>query len=268
MNSRLILGLIGLAAISPCIFGQMILDYFQIEGGGEKSSSGMVLNTVVVVLGLLGLAMIILSLSGGTPRAVLDETRSRSVPKHFSEALSVLCILLAVGGGVVAINNEGQISVTGLVVGVLGVAGWVGFAILSKPTLRELAKGSIHHACLLGDVAEIDRHIESGVDINAPDETIYASPLHWMCLSGIPVEVARQQGGYIKEEKRLGVVLHLIANGADVNQQITDGKAAGATPLDLARECGENEVTELLEKHGAVSSGLSVGQLESEKPSA
>ena len=89
-----------------------------------------------------------------------------------------------------------------------------------------------------------------------------------MCLSGIPVEVARQQGGYIKEEKRLGVVLHLIANGADVNQQITDGKAAGATPLDLARECGENEVTELLEKHGAVSSGLSVGQLESEKPSA
>ena len=140
MNSRLILGLIGLAAISPCIFGQMILDYFQIEGGGEKSSSGMVLNTVVVVLGLLGLAMIILSFSGGTPRAVLDETRSRSVPKHFSEALSVLCILLAVGGGVVAINNEGQISVTGLVVCVLGVAGWVGFAILSKPTLRELAR--------------------------------------------------------------------------------------------------------------------------------
>ena len=122
--------------------------------------------------------------------------------------------------------------------------------------------------CLLGDVAEIDRHIESGVDIKAPDETIYASPLHWMCLSGIPVEVARQQGGYIKEEKRLGVVRHLIANGADVNQQITAGKAAGATPLDLARECGENEVTELLEKHGAVSSGLSIGQLESEKPSA
>ena len=135
-----------------------------------------------LILGLIGLAMIILSLSGGTPRAVLDETRSRSVPKHFSEALSVLCILLAVGGGVVAINNEWQISVTGLVVGVLGVAGWVGFAILSEPTLRELAKGSIHHACLLGDVAEIDRHIESGVDINAPDETIYASPLHWMCL--------------------------------------------------------------------------------------
>ena len=150
MNSRLILGLIGLVAISPCIFGQMILDYFQIEVDGEKSSSGMVLNTVVVVLGLLGLAMIILSLSGGTPRAVLDETRSRSVPKHFSEALSVLCILLAVGGGVVAINNEGQISVTGLVVCVLGVAGWVGFAILSKPTLRELVKGSIHHALSTG----------------------------------------------------------------------------------------------------------------------
>ena len=40
------------------------------------------------------------------------------------------------------------------------------------------------------------------------------------------------------------------------------------TPLDLARLNVENEVAELLEKHGAVSSGLSVGQLESEKPGA
>ena len=268
MNSRLILGLIGLAAISPCIFGQMILDYFQIEGVGEKSSSGMVLNTVVVVLGLLGLAMIILSLSGGTPRAVLAEIRSRSILKHFSEALSIFCILVAVAGGLIAMESEGKTSLIGLAAAVLGVVGWLGFKYISTPTARELAKVSLHHACLWGDVAEIDRHLESGVDINAPDETIYASPLHWICLSGIPVEVARQQGGYIKEEKRLEVVRHLIASGADVNQQITDGKAAGATPLDLARECGENEVAELLEKHGAVSSGLSVGQLESEKPSA
>ncbi|MDD9867057.1 MAG: hypothetical protein OXS32_11970 [Verrucomicrobiales bacterium] len=33
MNSRLVLGLVGLVAISPCIFGPLILDYFQIEGG-------------------------------------------------------------------------------------------------------------------------------------------------------------------------------------------------------------------------------------------
>ena len=269
MNSRLILGLIGLAAISPCIFGQMILDYFQIEGDGEKSSSGMVLNTVVVVLGLLGLAMIILSLSGGTPRAVLGEIRLRAILKNLSEALSFFCLLLAVGGGVVAINNEGQISVIGLVVGVLGVAGWVGFAILSKPTLRGLAKGSIHHACLLGDVVEIDRHLANGTDVNLRDQSLAcASPLHWMCLQESSITIDRHKGGYFLERTRLEVVKHLIANGADVNLRITKGEVAGMTPLDLARLNEENEVAELLEKHGAVSSGLSVGQLESEKPGA
>ena len=96
MNSRLVMGLIGLVAISPCVFGPLILDYFQIEGLDEESGSGKAVTAVVVVLGLLGLAMIILSLSGGTPRAVLDEIRLRSFPKHFSKALSVLCILLAV----------------------------------------------------------------------------------------------------------------------------------------------------------------------------
>ena len=139
MNSRLVLGLIGLVAISPCVFGPLILDYFQIEGLDEESGSGKAVTAVVVVLGLLGLAMIILSLSGGTPRAVLDEIRLRSFPKHFSRALSVLCILLAVGGGLVALNSEGQTSLIGLVVGVLAVAGWIGFAFLSKPTLRELS---------------------------------------------------------------------------------------------------------------------------------
>ena len=172
MNSRLVLGLVGLVAISPCIFGPLILDYFQIEGGDEESGSGKALTAVVVILGLLGLAMIILSWSGGTLRAVLDEIRSRSILKHFSEALSVLCILIAVGGGFVALNSEGQTSLIGLVVGVLAVAGWIGFAFLSKPTLREFAKGSIHHACLLGDVAEIDRHLANGTDVNSLDESL------------------------------------------------------------------------------------------------
>ena len=269
MNSRLVLGLVGLVAISPCIFGPLILDYFQIEGGDEESGSGKAVTAVVVVLGLLGLAMIILSLSGGTPRAVLDEIRSRSVPKHFSEALSVLCILLAVSGGLVALNSEGQTSLIGLVVGVLAVAGWIGFAFLSKPTLRELAKGSIHHACLLGDVVEIDRHLANGTDVNLRDESLAcASPLHWMCLQESSITIDRHKGGYFLERTRLEVVKHLIANGADLNLRITKGEVAGMTPLDLARLNEENEVAELLEQHGGVSSGLSIGQLEYEKPSA
>ena len=213
--------------------------------------------------------MIILSLSGRTPRAVLDEIRSRSILKHLSEALSIFCVLLAVGGGLVAMKNEGQISVIGLVVGVLGGAGWFGFAILSKPTLRELAKGSIHHACLLGGVAEIDRHLANGTDVNSPDELLAcASPLHWMCLQESSITIARYKGGYFLEGTRLEIVRHLIAKGADVNLKLTKAEFAGMTPLDLARLNEENEVAVLLEKQGAVSSGLSVGQLESEKPSA
>ena len=269
INSRLVLGLLGLVILSPCIFGPLILDYFQIEGVDEESGSGKAVTAVVVVLGLLGLAMIILSLSGGTPRAVLDEIRSRSVPKHFSEALSVLCILLAVSGGLVALNSEGQTSLIGLVVGVLAVAGWIGFGFLSKPTLRELAKGSIHHVCLLGDVVEIDRHLANGTDVNLRDESLAcASPLHWMCLQESSITIDRHKGGYFLERTRLEVVKHLIANGADLNLRITKGEVAGMTPLDLARLNEENEVAELLEQHGGVSSGLSIGQLEYEKPSA
>ena len=269
MNSRLVLGLLGLVILSPCIFGPLILDYFQIEGVDEESGSGKAVTAVVVVLGLLGLAMIILSLGGGTPRAVLDEIRSRSVPKHFSEALSVLCILLAVGGGFVALNSEGQTSLIGLVVGVLAVAGWIGFGFLSKPTLRELAKGSIHHACLLGDVAEIYRHLANGTDVNSLDESLAcASPLHWMCLQERSITIDRYKGGYFLEGTRLEIVRHLIANGADVNLKLTKGECAGMTPLDLARLNEENEVADLLEQHGGVSSGLSIGQLESEKPGA
>ncbi|MGB1726289.1 MAG: hypothetical protein ACPHJZ_08205, partial [Limisphaerales bacterium] len=148
-------------------------------------------------------------------------------------------------------------------------AGWIGFAFLSKPTLRELAKGSIHHACLLGDVVEIDRHLANGTDVNLRDESLaYASPLHWMCLQESSITIDRHKGGYFLERTRLEVVKHLIANGADVNLRITKGEVAGMTPLDLARLNEENEVAELLEQHGGVSSGLSIGQLEYEKPSA
>ena len=150
-------------------------------------------------------------------------------------------------------ESKGKTSMIGLAAAALGVVGWLGFNYISTPTARELAKVSLHHACLWGMLPRSIDISRCGVDINAFDETIHASPLHWMCLSGIPVEVSRQQGGYIKEEKRLEVVRHLIANGADMNQQITDGKSAGSTPLDLARECGENEVTELLEQHGALT---------------
>jgi len=167
------------------------------------------------------------------------------------------------------LNFEGQTSLIGLVVGVLAVAGWIGFAFLSKPTLRELAKGSIHHACLLEDVVEIDRHLANGTDVNLRDKSLAcASPLHWMCLQESSITIDRLKGGYFLERTRLEFVKHLIANGADVNLRITKGEVAGMTPLDLTRLNVENEVAELLEKHGAVSSGLSVGQLESEKPGA
>ena len=192
MNNRLVLALLGLLSMSSCILVSVIAEFFQVKNSG-------LLNIVFFLFGVAGLAMIIISLVGGTPRAVLDEIRSRSILKNFYEALSILCNIVAVAGSLIAMESEGKTSLIGLAAAALGVEG-LGFKYISTPTARELAKVSLHHACLW---AEIDRHLERGVDINAPDETIHASPLHWMCLSGIPVEVARQQGGYIKEEKRL-----------------------------------------------------------------
>jgi hypothetical protein len=61
---------------------------------------------------------------------------------------------------------------------------------------------------------------------------------------------------------------YIIANGVDVNRQITDGKAAGVTPLDLARGCGEDEVTEMLEQHGALTKEKLAGQPNPEKSRA
>jgi len=177
MNNRLVLALLGLLSMSSCILVSVIAEFFQVENSG-------LLNIVFFLFGVAGLAMIIVFLVGGTPRSVLDEIRSRSILKHFSEALSILCIIVAVAGSLIAMESECKTSLIGLAAAALGVEGWLGFKYISTPTARELAKVSLHHACLCGDVAEIDRHLERGVDINAPDETIHASPLHWMCLSG------------------------------------------------------------------------------------
>ena len=95
-------------------------------------------------------------------------------------------------------ESKGKTSMIGLAAAALGVVGWLGFNYISTPTARELAKVSLHHACLWGMLPRSIDISRCGVDINAFDETIHASPLHWMCLSGIPVEVSRQQGGYIK----------------------------------------------------------------------
>ncbi len=89
-----------------------------------------------------------------------------------------------------------------------------------------------------------------------------------MCLQESSITIDRHKGGYFLEGTRLEIVEHLIANGADVNLRIKKGEVAGMTPLDLARLNEENEVADLLEKHGAVSSELSAEQLESEKGGA
>ena len=153
MNNRLVLALLGLLSMSSCILVSVIAEFFQVKNSG-------LLNIVFFLFGVAGLAMIIISLVGGTPRAVLDEIRSRSILKHFSEALSILCILVAVAGSLIAMESEGKTSMIGLAAAALGVEGCLGFKYISTPTARELAKVSLHHACLWGDVAEIDRHLE------------------------------------------------------------------------------------------------------------
>ena len=90
MKNRLVLALLGLPSMSSCILVSVIAKFFQVENSG-------LLNIVFFLFGVAGLVIIIVSLGGDTPRAVLDEIRSRSILKHFSEALSILCILVAGG---------------------------------------------------------------------------------------------------------------------------------------------------------------------------
>jgi ankyrin repeat protein len=93
-------------------------------------------------------------------------------------------------------------------------------------------KEQLHFAAQDGNLAEVQRLVDSGYDVNAFDEDLYFTPLHYAA-----------KGGHVK------VMKYLISVGADVNAH--NPKAAGETPLgEVAQNCSF-EVAETLVKAGA-----------------
>ncbi len=103
-------------------------------------------------------------------------------------------------------------------------------AILGYILLVTQVSGDIFSAAKEGNIEEVRRLVESGVDVNVKDND-GRTPLHF--AAGL---------GYIE------VVKYLISKGAYVNVK---ENAHGATPLHLAAEFGQIEVVKYLISKGA-----------------
>ena len=99
-----------------------------------------------------------------------------------------------------------------------------------EPPTAEAPDISIHEAAEEENIEAVKQHLAAGTDVNAKDEGRgNATPLHLATVSGH------------KE-----IVALLIAEGADVNAKIDDGK----TPLDYAILFKHTKTADLLRKHG------------------
>jgi ankyrin repeat protein len=100
--------------------------------------------------------------------------------------------------------------------------------LLRKNGAKSGAEDSIHIAAVMGNIGAIERHLNTGVNVNAKNNDEW-TPLHFAA-----------NGGH-KE-----IVEILITEGAEVNAKEEDGR----TPLDWANINKQTEIADLLRKHG------------------
>jgi ankyrin repeat protein len=99
---------------------------------------------------------------------------------------------------------------------------------------------SIHDCCRFGNLSEVRRLLDAGIDVNLKD--YYGrTPLHIASLFG-----------------HIDIVKELLIRGADINPTTSRASWEGSnvskdewTPLLLAIECGRREVVRELIRHGA-----------------
>ena len=133
-------------------------------------------------------------------------------------------------------------------------------SIQPEPPTAKALDISIHKAAREGNIEAVKQHLAAGADVNVKDNMV-RTPLHRASTMGHKeiVELLITKGADVNVKDNDGfnpllgavigdykeVVILLIAKGADVN--IT---ALGETPLDWAIIGGENEIADLLRKHG------------------
>jgi len=123
---------------------------------------------------------------------------------------------------------------------------------------------SVHKAARNGNIVAVKQHLAGSMDVNAKDDGFGLTPLHFaagkghkeivelLIAKGADVSAANNKIKYtplhyatIHGHKE--IVVFLITEGADVNAKNDDGK----TPLNRAIESDEEDIINLLRKHGA-----------------
>ena len=159
-----------------------------------------------------------------------------------------------------------------------------GTASLPRPTI------SLHQAAGTGNLEEVKSNLRWGADVNAPDDDLRMTPLHWAAIKGHTEVVALllAKGADAKARDKLKftplhgaankeVALLLLAKKVDVNAVATGGMTPlhmatskevmalllengadinakswdGATPLRWAERDGKTEIAEFLRSRGA-----------------
>jgi len=104
--------------------------------------------------------------------------------------------------------------------------------MITKDMDEQFEREKLHSAAQEGDLAEVNRLVEEGYDVNAFDDDLPLTPLH-----------------YAVREGHLEVAGYLLSVGADVNAH--DESRIGETPLgEVAGNCSF-EIASLLIQHGA-----------------
>lgn len=119
---------------------------------------------------------------------------------------------------------------------------------------------SIHKTTEKGDLAEVERHLQKGEDVNTKDKDgktplMYAAAkghldaVQYLIAKGADVNASDKDGWtpLMLAGGHLNVINFLISKGADVNARSKDGK----TPLMQAALDGHPDAVELLKQQGA-----------------
>ncbi len=93
---------------------------------------------------------------------------------------------------------------------------------LFRPSVGNRGMNALHYAAYCGDMDELRRQLDAGVDPNAIDQYRGYAPIHWLA------DMAATGG------PRLEMLQLLVARGANVNLPAGNGDTA----IELAREAG------------------------------
>jgi len=139
----------------------------------------------------------------------------------------------------------------------------VGFTGCNRLTYK-----TIHEAAAKGDLADVKRHLQKGMDVNIKDDNDWTPLLYsafngkqdvvvFLISKGADVNAASRITGWTPlhvaaDKGHLDVVKILVGSGANVNAK----DSIGMTPINSALGDNHKDVIEFLKQHGASGKDL------------